>query len=118
MSTYSADHPYPYWLIGANCIYSLIITESSLRRYLKLIKGFKDKQQTDVIYTDFSKAYESVNHLLLLNKLVLIGFPNNLLFLISNYLSNRTQKVIFKNSISKPVKVTSGVPQGSHLGPL
>jgi len=74
--------------------------------------------QTDVVYTDFSKAFDSVNHCLLLHKLNLIGFPYNLLIWLSDYLTNRTQNVVFKSAISRPVLVTSGVPQGSHLGPL
>jgi len=74
--------------------------------------------QTDVIYTDFSKAFDSVNHSLLFFKLKQLGFPFNLLTWISSYLNDRTQRVIFKNAVSKLIYVTSGVPQGSHLGPL
>jgi len=76
------------------------------------------KLQTDVIYTDFSKAIDSVNHSLLLFKLGQLGFPNNLLTWISSYLDGRSQRVLFKNAVSKMISVTSGVPQGSHLGPL
>jgi len=85
---------------------------------LIVINGFKNKMQTDVMYTDFSKAFDSVNHSLLLFKLNQLGFPCNLLTWISSYLNGRTQKVIFKNAASKLIYVTSGVPQGSHLGPL
>jgi len=74
--------------------------------------------QTDVIYTDFSKAFDSVNHSLLLFKLNQLKFPCNLLTWISSYSNGRTQRVIFKNAASKLIYVTSGVPQGSHLGPL
>ena len=83
-----------------------------------IIKGFQGNLQTDVIYTDFSKAFDSVNHSLLAHKLDLLGFPPNLLRWISSYLCSRSQRVLFKNSLSLPVKVSSGVPQGSHLGPL
>jgi len=72
-----------------------------------MMKGFKNK---------FSKAFDSVNHCLLINKLNLIGFPDYLLIWLSDYLTNRTQNVVFKSAISRPVLVTSGVPQGSHLG--
>ncbi|SPP90099.1 blast:Protein Wnt-5, partial [Drosophila guanche] len=74
--------------------------------------------QTDVIYTDFSKTFDSVNHSLLAQKLDLLGFPPNLLRWIYSYRCSRSQRVFFKNSLSLPVMVTSGVPQGSHLGPL
>lgn len=47
-----------------------------------------------------------------------MGFPNDLLRWISSYLTGRTQKVLFKNNLSNVLRVTSGVPQGSHLGPL
>jgi len=74
--------------------------------------------QTDLLYTDFSKAFDSVNHSLLLFKLNQPGFPCNLLTRISSYLNGRAQRVIFKNAASKLIYVTFGVPQGSHLGPL
>jgi len=83
-----------------------------------VINGFKKKMQTDVIYTDFSKAFDSVNHSFLLIKLNQLGFPCNLLTWISSYLNGRTQRVIFKNAVSKLIYVTSGVPQGNYLGPL
>lgn len=74
--------------------------------------------QTDVIYTDFSKAFDTVDHELLLLKLDSLGFPPRLLKWISSYLKDRTQRVLFKNQMSKEIFVTSGVPQGSHLGPI
>jgi len=74
--------------------------------------------KTDVMNTDFSKIFDSVNHSLLLLKLYQIGLPNNLLTWILIYFNGRFQKVIFKNADSKMIYVTSGVPQGSHLGPL
>jgi len=70
------------------------------------------------MYTDFSKTFDSVNHSLLLLKLYQIGLPNNLLIWIWIYFNGLSQKVIFKNAVSKMIYVTSGVPQGSHLGPL
>jgi len=49
---------------------------------------------------------------------VFIGFPYNLLIWLSDYLTNRTQNVVFRSAISRPISVASGVPQGSYLGPL
>lgn len=80
--------------------------------------GFKDRLQTDVVYTDFSKAFDKVNHELLLIKLNSMGFSNSLLSWLRSYLTNRVQRVLFKNSVSKNIDVISGVPQGSHLGPV
>ena len=84
----------------------------------EIFQSFQNRLQTDVVYTDFSKAFDIVNHSLLLKKLELIGFPPSLKDWVSSYLSNRTQHVLFRNCISKPISVLSGVPQGSHLGPL
>lgn len=80
--------------------------------------GFLKSMQTDVIYTDFSKAFDKVNHEILIHKLSLMGFSINALKWLRSYLSNRTQQVKFKNVTSREIMVPSGVPQGSHLGPL
>lgn len=83
-----------------------------------IFAAFRAKCQMDVIYTDFSKAFDTVVHNLLIYKLDIIGFPSNLLHWVSSYLNGRTQKVRFKGELSSTISVTSGVPQGSHLGPL
>ena len=72
---------------------------------------------TDVIYFDFRKAFDSVSHVKLLSKLPAYGISGCLLNWISAFLTNRSQVVKFKNSCSCPVSVSSGVPQGSVLGP-
>ena len=77
-----------------------------------------NKKHTDVVYTDFSKAFDSVNHKLLLTKLDLYGFHDDLLLWLSSYLYNRKQRVLFNGIESTEFEVTSGVPQGSHIGPL
>ncbi len=74
--------------------------------------------QVDSIYTDFSKAFDSVSHFVLEQKLYSLGIQNSLLKWLHNYLTGRSQVVKIKSFISKEIKVTSGVPQGSHLGPL
>lgn len=83
-----------------------------------IIEGFISGLQTDVVYTDFSKAFDKVNHRILLHKLNAIGFNGNIIDWISSYLTGREQMVTFGDSISRPIHVTSGVPQGSHLGPV
>lgn len=74
--------------------------------------------QTDAVYTDFSKAFDSVDHNILRSKLIKIGISGPLLNWLMSYLSNRTQFVKFQGLVSSEILVTSGVPQGSHLGPL
>ena len=80
--------------------------------------AFTSKLQTDVIYTDFSKAFDKVNHNLLFLKLDMMGFSSTFLRWLSSYLKGRTQSVLFKGCLSRRIIVSSGVPQGSHLGPI
>ena len=74
--------------------------------------------QVDVVYADFSKAFDSVNHNFILQKLYHIGVHGAFLKWIEGYLKNRIQNVKYKAFTSRDIRVTSGVPQGSHLGPL
>lgn len=73
---------------------------------------------TDVIILDFSKAFDSVNHRKLLHKLKHLGINENLVFWIQEFLTNRYQYVSVDSFDSPLCMVTSGVPQGSVLGPL
>ena len=74
--------------------------------------------QVDVIYTDFASAFDSVDHGILLEKLDSIGCPGNLLRLFRSYLSDRSLFVFYLGCKSSLFKASSGVPQGSVLGPL
>ena len=71
----------------------------------------------DVVYIDFCKAFDTVSHQKLIMKLSKYGIHGNLLLWIKDFLSERTQNVKIGNSLSSTMKVTSGVPQGSVLGP-
>lgn len=73
---------------------------------------------TGSIFIDLSKAFDSVNHDILLHKLHAYGVRNGELEWFRNYLSNRVQQVCFQNTLSNAEGITSGVPQGSILGPL
>jgi hypothetical protein len=72
----------------------------------------------DAIYIDFSKAFDSVSHSKLISKLRSYNFSDRTVNWLSSFLSNRTQVVKCNKSMSSPVSVTSGVPQGSVCGPL
>ena len=72
----------------------------------------------DVIFLDWSKAFDRVSHKILLDKLHKYGICGSVLNWFYSYLSNRSQRVIFKGSQSNWAPVHSGVPQGSVLRPL
>ena len=70
------------------------------------------------IYLDLSKAFDTLNFNILLNKLQYYGINGTSLSLIRNYLTNRFQYVQFENSESDLLEIKTGIPQGSILGPL
>lgn len=74
--------------------------------------------QVDTVYTDFQKAFDTVDHSVLLHKLYSWSFCEPLLSWFESFLVEREQIVLIENCRSFPISVTSGVPQGSHLGPL
>ena len=75
-------------------------------------------KSVDVIYLDFQKAFDRVPHNRLLSKLRSYGIGGNLFGWIRNFLSNRKQCVSIRGSCSNWSDITSGVPQGSVLGPI
>ena len=81
-------------------------------------KMLDDNTPVDAVYLDFRKAFDSVPHRRLLNKLRSYGVSGKLLSWIESFLSERTQQVTIGGCHSTMVPVTSGVPQGSVLGPL
>ena len=93
---------------------------TNLSVYLKHAwEAISDGYQTDAIYTDFSAAFQSVNHALLTHKLKHSYHLNETaLNWIVSYLSDRRQRVIVNGKTSYWKSVTSGVPEGSLLAPL
>ena len=83
-----------------------------------LFDGVESGFQVDVIYTDLTKAFDRVSHSLLIEKLKSLGLRDGYINWIKSYLTDRKQQVKFGTRASREIHVTSGVPQGSHLGPV
>lgn len=81
-------------------------------------RALDNNEQVDTSYHDFAKAFDKVDHLVLLSRLEEIGFSGNLLKLFRNYLNEREQFVAYGGFNSNAYPTNSGVPQGSNLGPL
>ena len=83
-----------------------------------LAKGLNSKQRTDAVLLDFSKAFDKVPHHRLALKLQHYGVRGKTLESIRSFLADRTQQVVVEGETSRPANVSSGVPQGTVLGPL
>ena len=79
--------------------------------------ALNDKKCLDVLYLDFSRAFDTLVHSKLLHKLRSYGVQHELLNWIESFLSGRSQRVLIDGHLSFSANVTSGIGQGSILGP-
>ena len=92
--------------------------ETQLLEFVEeLTTNLEGGKQTDIIILDFAKAFDRVNHSLLVHKLQCYGIRGSTITWIANFLSDRRQAVVVDSSCSSYARVRSGVPQGSVLGP-
>ena len=89
-----------------------------LEAYNKIVTDLDNKKHSLGIFLDLSKAFDTINHDILLHKLSHYGVRGNALEWFRNYLTNRSQFTIFDRHNSCNLNVSYGVPQGSILGPL
>ena len=89
-----------------------------LDHYSEVLTDLEKGKVSEVIYLDFAKAFDSVDHMILSRELKRIGIKGEAGLWLHDFLRDRVQQVIAENKISKPENVVSGVPQGTVLGPV
>ena len=82
------------------------------------LSSIYNKKIVGVLFIDFCKAFDMVDHDILLKKLKLYNFSQDSMSWFTSYLSNRQQCVKINHKVSQPLEIKYGVPQGSILGPL
>ena len=83
-----------------------------------LFQVWNEKGYSSCIFIDYSKAFDTIDHNILVNKLEIYGLDQNSITFMKSYLANRHQRITIKNESSGYTKLRCGVPQGSILGPL
>ena len=100
------------FLKGRSCLTNLL-------EFLEFVSSYVDQgHPVDVIYLDFQKAFDKVPHRRLMLKINSLGIVGDVYNWIENWLKDREQRVVLLGCNSEWIRVKSGVPQGSVLGPL
>ena len=94
------------------------VTTNLLEFTSTCITHLENKTQVDVVYTDLKDAFDRIDHEILICKLQRLGVSDDKTCWLGSYLVGRTLRVRIASDSSEPFIGTSGVPQGSNLGPL
>ena len=94
-------------------------TTDAILQCTEYVRTEMDKKNTVCgAFLDLSKAFDSISHEILIEKLKCLGFDGTSTQLIRSYLKDRTQKVVFSGNESDWILLNRGVPQGTVLGPI
>ena len=97
---------------GRSCLTQL------LHHFDDVLESLTNNEHFDSIYLDYAKAFDKVDHKLLIKKLHLYGFNTKIIKWIESFLSDRKQAVVVDGHLSFLALIISGVPQGTVLGPI
>ena len=113
LETYAILNNSQFWFRKMHSTYMALMTLMN-----RLITSLENDEYVLGIYLDFSKAFDTVDHVILLKKLAHYGIRGTALKWFESYLSNREQYVTYNGISSSKQRIKCGVPQGSILGPL
>ena len=89
-----------------------------LNQHKRVLELLEDKRNLEVVFLDFSKAFDVIDQSILLAKLAKLGIRGSLLGWIRTFLTSRRQRVRIEGCLSEWVDTSSGIAQGTVLGPL
>ena len=102
---------FAYWKALGTCDAFLCVSHT-------LQSALESGQEARIVQIDFCAAFDRINHQGILYELCSVGIGGSVLSILTQFLSNRSQRVMVDGCWSKLVNIMSGVPQGSVLGPL